>query len=431
MKNNILSLLTFFCALYCKNAHDIKVTNEGLNSEITITTNPKNYNEIVIASMRNGSPIIINTSNDGGKSWKQSAFAKGIADPVLTYGDNNTAYLTYLDFDKNMVMSLATSTDGGKNWQAKALQLDGKAADRQWIKRDNSKNSPYYGSLYLSYFHPEDGLDIHIIKVDKEGNVGENHKVHSTTYPYVQNPTLDVSIKGDIVICFVAGDKNGRRKIMAVHSTDGSKTFSKESLVSEIYMFKEGKHVSDVIGFGPGDANRLGNSLQMAIDKSKGPYSGRVYLTWTDFVKNKPEEGMNVLLSHSDNHGITWSTPMIVNDDNIASSHQYYSAIDVNPSGVVCLSWYDRRSDPANDVLTDFYFSHSTDGGATFQKSIKVNSETSDHTAVTNGLMTFGVGEYNALASNENEAYVVWADGRENNGDMNIYFAKVKLKKHQ
>ena len=53
--------------------------------------------------MGNNLPIILYTSTDGGLSWNQTSFGSGIADPVLTYGDNNTAYLTFLDLAGNKI----------------------------------------------------------------------------------------------------------------------------------------------------------------------------------------------------------------------------------------------------------------------------------------------------------------------------------------
>lgn len=425
----ILLLLLVIGIFELVNAQDKSITNqEGIESEISITTNPNNPDEIIISSMGHNSPIIIYTSNDGGDNWNQSSFGNGLADPNLTYGDNNTAYLTFLDFGSTLEMSLGKSSDNGNTWEIVPLTLDGKAADRPWLKRDNNLSSPFYGNKYISYFHPEDDNEIHIVKIDNEDMIGSNHSIHETTFDYVQNPAMDIALDGTIVICFIAESSNGQRKIVAVHSKDGSQTFSTDSHVSDIYMFdSNGNPVSDVIGFAPGPASRIGNSLQMAIDKSTGPNSGRVYLSWTDFIKNTPEEGMNIYLSYSDDNGISWSTPTIVNDDLIQGSHQYYAGIDVNPSGILCLSWYDRRTDPIDNALTDFYFTHSIDGGSSFKPSAKVNSITSDHTAITNGATTFGVGEYTSLTTTDKNAYVVWADGRENNGNMDVYFAKIAL----
>lgn len=396
-----------------------------IESEISIAVNPNNSNEVIVAFMKSNSPITLYTSTNAGSNWKKSSFNAGIADPVVTYGDNNTAYLTYLGVDKTLKMYLAESTDNGINWKTKALTLDGMAADKQWIKRDNSATSPYYGNIYLSYFHPEENQDIHIVKIDKEGNIGKNHAIHKTSYKHVQNPAMDINSLGNIVVCFFAVDNDGNRMIVSTNSTDGGENFSPEKTVTDIHMYnKSGSPVTDVIGFAPGESSRIGNSLQMAIDKSSGIHAGRVYLSWTDFVKGNPNEGMNIYLSYSDDNGTNWSTPKIVNDDNISSSHQYYAGIDVNSSGVLLLSWYDRRNDPKNDALTDFYFTYSTNGGDTFKPSVKINSVSSDHTAVTKDDITFGVGEYTSIASSEKDAYIVWSDGRENNGNMNIYFSR-------
>lgn len=399
----------------------------GIESEIAIAINPNNEDEIIISSM-SGSGNLVFSSIDGGVSWNESSFTMGAADPILAYGDNDTAYLSYLDFGNTLEVSLATSTDNGQSWDAEILTLDGNAVDRPWIKRDNTPSSPFYRNLYLAYFHPEDGLDIHMVKVDPTGVVGTNQSVQSNTYDFVQNPAMDISRDGTVVVCFLSQHEDDSFKIMAVHSTDGSDSFSNESIVTDVNMYlSNGNPVTDVFGFASGASSRLGNSLQMAIDTSNGPFTGRVYLSWTDFVQNDPAEGMNIYLSYSDDNGVTWSPPAIVNDDSVPSSHQYYAAIDVNPNGILCLSWYDRREDPTNDALTDFYFTLSEDGGQTFSNSIKVNAVSSDHTAVTTGATTFSVGEYVTLASSDSFAYVTWADGRTNNGDMDVYFAKVDL----
>ena len=39
----------------------------------------------------------------------------------------------------------------------------------------------------------------------------------------------------------------------------------------------------------------------------------------------------------------------------------------------------------------------------------------------------FGIGEYCAVVADSKYAYPVWADGRTNNGNLNIYFAKVDI----
>ncbi|MEM7453008.1 MAG: sialidase family protein [Planctomycetota bacterium] len=398
----------------------------GIESELTIAINPSNYDELIVSSMRTFLPIQVHRSNDGAETWTQTPFNLGVADPVLSYGDNGTASLVFLDFVSILRLNFATSGDNGATWTNQVLQLDSMAADRAWIRRDNSPASPHYGNTYVGYFHPQQGPDIHIFTVDPQGNIGENQSVLTGSYPYVQNCMLDVKKDGEIVLCFLSQHNDDSFNIMSVFSTDGAETFSPEVQVAPISMYQSnGNPVRDVVGFAPGAASRLQNSLQMAIDKSNGPFSGRAYLTWTDFVAGNPDEGMNVYLSYSDDLGVTWSTPSIVNDDNVASSHQYFSAISVNPTGQLAVSWYDRRSDPVDDALTDFYLSMSSDGGSTFSPSVKLNSATADHTHITQGQQTFGVGEYTSMATSESHAFAVWADGRTNDGNMAIYLSKV------
>ncbi len=410
-------------------AQDSVISEEvNLQSELTITVNPNNENELIVASMNGNSPIILFNSNDGGVTWQEVSLGQGVADPVLTYGDNNTAYFTYLDFGNTLEMYFATSTDNGENWNSQLLTLDGLAADRQWIKRDNSPSSPYYGTIYLCYFHPENEPDIHIVKIDPDGTIGMNHTVQVSGFEFVQNPAMDVTNDGTIVIGFLTRGEDNSYKIVSVKSNDGSETFSQEVAIADVFMYDgNGNPLVDVVGFAPGNSSRLQNSLQMAIDKSGGTYEGRAYITWTDFVEGNTEEGMNIYLSYSDDQGASWSSPIIVNDDNVSSSHQYFSAIDVNSEGVLCLSWYDRRIDPVNDSETDFYAISSIDGGQSFSPSMKLSSMSSDHNAITNGDTTFGVGEYNSIATSSTHIFTIWSDGRTNDGDLDVFFSKVDL----
>ena len=402
--------------------------NNGIESELSIAINPKNHSQLIVTSMRSGNPIQVLGSNDGGATWNPSAFVGGIADPVVTYGDNGTAYLTYLDFGATLEMYLAESSDNGLTWDSQLLVLDSLPADRQWIRRDNSPSSPYYGNVYLGYFHPSGARDIHIVAISPKGVVGVNHSVVTQSYPYVQNCALDVNNQGEIIICFLTQHSDDSFNIMAVASTDGSENFSSEVLVSPVYMYQaNGTPVTDVVGFASGNSSRLQNSLQMAIDKSDGPNAGRVYLTWTDFVKGNPAEGMNIYLSYSDDNGSNWTVPKIVNDDQVPSSHQYFSGVTVNPNGVLVISWYDRRIDPVMDSITDFYATWSTDGGKTFATSIKLNSASADHNAVTTGATTFGVGEYTSVAASESHGFAIWADGRSNDGNMAVYLNRFEL----
>ncbi len=89
------------------------------------------------------------------------------------------------------------------------------------------------------------------------------------------------------------------------------------------------------------------------------------------------------------------------------------------------LDWYDNREDDFGKS-NDFYFGLSKDGGQSF-KTVKLTRKSSDFTK--NGIINkdFGIGDYHQCIATDHFAFSFWADGRTNDGDLNIYFAKINL----
>jgi len=79
------------------------------------------------------------------------------------------------------------------------------------------------------------------------------------------------------------------------------------------------------------------------------------------------------MLSHSDDGGLTWSTPAKVNQtpSGTFTDQAFEPAVHVNASGVVAVSYYDFRNDVSGDgaLTTDHWITHSHDGGATWTEN--------------------------------------------------------------
>ena len=68
----------------------------------------------------------------------------------------------------------------------------------------------------------------------------------------------------------------------------------------------------------------VGPGLVLAIDNTLGsdsPYQGRIYAAYVDYYDiivvgfQNPATNTDIFLKYSDNGGLTWSTPVEVNDD--------------------------------------------------------------------------------------------------------------------
>jgi hypothetical protein len=111
--------------------------------------------------------------------------------------------------------------------------------------------------------------------------------------------------------------------------------------------------------------------VDLAVDYSTGPHHGRVYITWQDHQDNPNGDDL-ILVSHSDDGGLSWSAPVKVNKtpSGTFTDQAFEPAVHVNSSGVVAVSYYDFRNDVSGDgqLTTDHWIVHSHDGGATWSE---------------------------------------------------------------
>ena len=236
---------------------------------------------------------------------------------------------------------------------------------------------------------------------------------------------LDVDANGNVHITFSGVTSNGVYFFHTV-SEDGGKTYSNPVVISQYYGTEINAGAKeDVIGINYG---RLYPCPQLAIDKSGGANAGNLYFTWTaNGISSNIGQGLDIYFSKSTDNGKTWSQPMVVNDDEKNDNTQnYYSSLAVNEDGVVALVWYDRRDDPQN-TLTHYYIAYSFDGGNTFTKNVPISTAATDFTYIGQNNGNFGIGEYNQTVMTKGYAIPVWADGRTNDGNINIYSAFVPI----
>src|SRR4051794_387637 len=111
--------------------------------------------------------------------------------------------------------------------------------------------------------------------------------------------------------------------------------------------------------------------IDLAVDHSAA-HPGRIYLAWQDHDDNPNGDDL-ILVSYSDDGGLTWSDPMKVNQtpSGTFTDQAFEPTIHVNSAGVVAVSYYDFRNDVSGDMqlTTDHWIVSSDDGGATWSES--------------------------------------------------------------
>jgi hypothetical protein len=138
---------------------------------------------------------------------------------------------------------------------------------------------------------------------------------------------------------------------------------------------------------------------------------GDVFVAWDD-ARNGDRDAF---VARSIDAGASWSEPRRLNDDE-TDRDQYLPRVSVALNGRVDAIFYDRRDDPAN-VFNHVYYTHSADGGETFQRNVRITSEAFDsrigqtyRVPSAEGLIEFG-GRL-ALASFEERVVAAWTDTR-------------------
>jgi hypothetical protein len=188
-----------------------------------------------------------------------------------------------------------------------------------------------------------------------------------------------VTPNGTLVDGFYLFTKKGPTFMAVIRSTDKGLTWSKKAIIVAPdnaigERDPEPIHCRPFItGNPPCTIVRSDGVIEdLAVDYSSGPHHGRIYDVWQDHEDNPNGDDL-ILLSHSDNGGLTWSTPEKVNQtpSGTFTDQAFEPAVHVNSAGDVAVSYYDFRNDVSGDgqLTTDFWIVHSHDGGVTWSES--------------------------------------------------------------
>ena len=137
---------------------------------------------------------------------------------------------------------------------------------------------------------------------------------------------------------------------------------------------------------------------------------GKIYVAYN--LVNDNTSNTEVCFTKSTDGGDSFSLPVLVNDS-AEVHHQRYPAIAVDSSGQnVYVVWEDWRNP---QYRIDIYLTRSTDGGASFLPSVRVND---DDDSVDQW--------FPVIACNETgqNVYVAWEDYRDTLYGENVYFAR-------
>ncbi|MFH2094867.1 MAG: T9SS type A sorting domain-containing protein, partial [Bacteroidota bacterium] len=427
--------------------------------------NPTDSANIVVSPIRQDfSNSVISCpvyyTNDFGNTWAESSFLNmphvsgqmsgGGGDPVFAYDKNGRLYFSWIDLygtsgsfmygTVNMGIFWAYSDDGGASWiqpvhdtillgqmqmiMGFPISVISPISDKQWMAVDMTDGA-HQNNLYISYVTIS-GTNTYQIKCKtKPAGIDQFTTEAVVTDPadftLVQFSSVCVDNAGNVHIVFYGVDNSSNTSLWHSVSTDGGVSFSTPNKISDIRFNLPMAQITPYDLISGIKDDRLYPSPYMDAD----PVSPNIYVTWTAFgIDSDLGNGADIYFSRSVDNGAVWSTPIIVNDDATGTGiHNYYSSIYVKPNGDVKVSWYDRRNDLSGNINTHYYYATSEDGGLSFGTNYPGSNVATDFSTVGTNNQDFGIGEYTQVLASDNYTIPVWCDGRENNGNLNVFIA--------
>ncbi len=116
--------------------------------------------------------------------------------------------------------------------------------------------------------------------------------------------------------------------------------------------------------FAPEISNACGKPV-IDCDKSYGDYHGTIYINWAD--QRDEEDGSDIWIAKSTDGGDSWSKPVKVNTDKKEhpGKYQFQNHMCVDPiTGIIYVVYYHQREGINAEV--DVFLAWSNDGGTTF-----------------------------------------------------------------
>jgi hypothetical protein len=373
------------------------------HGEVVIAADPRDPSRLVSAAMayfpnKPGATTVVYATTDSGNTWRKTlqheegAYFRGGADPTVAYGPGGRAYFATLSNMGTrrtagpMHLFAYASPDGGQSWTRSLGVSEHEKVDRPFLSADTS-GSPYHGRIYVFGQLQTKLLDmadpapnqaawaVALWRSRDSGRTFERPAIRARAEPaqYVYPGNATILSDGTVLGIYFAmdagtsGSEFGSNRsglprngfVRSIASRDGGESL--EAAVPVSALHHDGGYTSFALP-------------SMAADASHSAFRDRAYAVWTDGRSGRDE----ILLSYSSDAGRTWSAPRPVNDDRpfrdgSPGPDDFMPMVAVNQRGVVGVTWYDRRDNPAN---VGYYvrFAASLDGGETFLPSVLVST---------------------------------------------------------
>jgi hypothetical protein len=333
------------------------------------------------------------------------------------------------------------SFDGGATFQTAVNATPGfgsnDSLDKPWIAVDNFPGQGQ-GNVYVAfspYLFTSTGLrdqGIYLTRsTDGGASWGPSGGVPIMTPKGNQDAVSAagafVAVGPDHSVYVFWWDFSDGATIRVSKSTDFGATFSKPIIAAGLKTHGG----NGDLGLTDSSGNSFGTNAfpQAAVN----PVTGDIYVVYDDQGPNSQDKA-DIYFTESTDGGNTWSKPLRVNDDT-TNNDQWFPALAITPDGNhVGIFWYDRRLDPANNLIDRFGVIGDVSGHTVnFRPNFRVTDESFppafniDHPVVRPNYM----GDYDSASADNSYFYTTWGDNRLSDAffanQPDVRFAKIPV----
>ena len=396
-------------------------TLNSTQSEMSIDVHPSNSNIIFCSANASDWPVTmlygtgVYWSLDGSSSWTGydiPPFGNNWGDPVSIIGPNGYFYENFITLTYGQ--AVAISTNNGANWTTYNIAPNpGELADKNHFMVDKTSSSPYLNRAYCSWTD-FGGVNNYDIVLKYSTNFGQTwtpsaiNLSNGLSSYFNQGVNIQTGTNGDVYAVWAVyldvDVDTGEDGIGFSKSTNGGVTWSIPTYAYQQADFGIRGQLADK------DSIRVVSFPSMAVDKSSGTNNGNIYICWPQSGVAPAGTDPDIVLVKSTDGGVTWSSPIRVNDDPLNNGKdQYFPWCTIDQSsGQLLLVFYDSRDVP-NDQA-EVFMARSLDGGITFD-NFKVSDQPHTPTPIQ-GAPSGYAGDYIGIATLADTAYPFWMDNR-------------------